>query len=150
MLRKNLLFSLPVSPSIRYWWNFGSLLGACLAAQIVTGLFLAIQFTPHADLAFGSVVYIVQDVNFGWLLQGLHARGASIFFICIYLHVFRGMYYKSYILGETWAIGVTILFTFMGVAFLGYVLPWGQISFWGATVITGLVSTVPYGEVLLH
>nr|ALO70472.1 cytochrome b [Cryptopleurum minutum] len=140
----NSLIDLPSPSNISAWWNFGSLLGLCLGIQIMTGLFLAMHYTANVDLAFNSVVHICRDVNFGWLLRTLHANGASFFFICIYMHVGRGIYYGSYNLIATWLIGVIILFIVMATAFLGYVLPWGQMSFWGATVITNLVSAIPY------
>nr|YP_006665731.1 cytochrome b [Challia fletcheri]AEP83059.1 cytochrome b [Challia fletcheri] len=138
------LIDLPTPSSITGWWNFGSLLGICLSMQIITGLFLSMHYVAHIDYAFSSVVHICRDVNYGWLLRVLHANGASIFFVCIYLHVGRGMYYGSYSLISTWLVGVLILFMVMGTAFVGYVLPWGQMSFWGATVITNLLSAVPY------
>nr|YP_009742826.1 cytochrome b [Streptocephalus cafer]QID91188.1 cytochrome b [Streptocephalus cafer] len=138
------LVDLPVPSNISVWWNFGSLLGLCLITQIVTGLFLAMHYTASVDLAFSSVAHICRDVNYGWLLRSMHANGASFFFICAYLHVGRGMYYGSFRYLETWSTGVILLFLLMGTAFLGYVLPWGQMSFWGATVITNLVSAVPY------
>lgn len=140
----NSLVDLPSPSNISTIWNFGSLLGICLGVQIVTGIFLAIHYTADVNLAFNSVVHICRDVNNGWLVRTLHANGASFFFICLYLHVGRGIYYGSYNLTFTWLIGVLILFLTMGTAFLGYVLPWGQISFWGATVITNLVSAIPY------
>lgn len=135
---------LPTPSSISSWWNFGSLLGVCLIIQILTGLFLAIHYTSDTITAFSSVTHICRDVNYGWVLRYLHANGASIFFICLYLHVGRGLYYGSYIYKETWNIGVILLFAVMATAFMGYVLPWGQISFWGATVITNLLSAIPY------
>lgn len=138
------LVDLPVPSNISIWWNFGSLLGLCLITQIVTGLFLAMHYTASVDLAFSRVAHICRDVNYGWFLRSLHANGASFFFICAYLHVGRGIYYGSYRYLETWSTGVILLFLLIGTAFLGYVLPWGQISFWGATVITNLVSAVPY------
>lgn len=145
------LVDLPAPSNLSIWWNFGSLLGLCLGIQIVTGLFLAIHYTAHVDLAFSSVVHITRDVNYGWLLRALHANGASWFFICIYFHVGRGIYYGSYIYQHTWNIGVILLFLTIGTAFLGYVLPWGQMSFWGATVITNLLSAVPYvGTILVE
>nr|UGS80150.1 cytochrome b [Anomolachesilla palaciosi] len=140
----NSLVDLPTPSSISTMWNFGSLLGICLGIQIVSGLFLAMHYTADVSLAFNSVVHICRDVNNGWLLRTIHANGASFFFICIYMHVGRGMYYGSYNLFMTWTIGVIILFLTMATAFLGYVLPWGQMSFWGATVITNLVSAIPY------
>nr|UZH35959.1 cytochrome b [Phlugiolopsis punctata] len=138
------LVDLPTPPNISAWWNFGSLLGLCLMIQIATGLFLAMHYTANIDMAFNSVVHICRDVNYGWFLRTLHANGASFFFICLYLHVGRGMYYGSYNYMHTWMTGVIILFLVMGTAFMGYVLPWGQMSFWGATVITNLLSAIPY------
>nr|BCI59307.1 cytochrome b [Nerita japonica] len=140
----NSLIDLPAPMNLSIWWNFGSLLGLCLGVQIVTGLFLAMHYTAHIDLAFASVAHITRDVNYGWLLRALHANGASWFFICLYLHAGRGIYYGSYMNIHTWNIGVILMFLTMGTAFLGYVLPWGQMSFWGATVITNLLSAVPY------
>lgn len=138
------LVDLPAPSNISAWWNFGSLLFLCLIIQILTGLFLAIHYTADINLAFNRVNHICRDVNYGWLLRTLHANGASFFFICIYLHVGRGIYYGSYIFTPTWLVGVIILFLVIGTAFIGYVLPWGQISFWGATVITNLLSAIPY------
>nr|YP_009469781.1 cytochrome b [Eomantis yunnanensis]AVE15779.1 cytochrome b [Eomantis yunnanensis] len=135
---------LPLPTNITSMWNFGSLLGVCLIIQIATGLFLAMHYSAHIDLAFTSVAHICRDVNYGWLLRTLHANGASMFFVCIYLHIGRGMYYGSYKLFYTWMVGVLILFLVMATAFMGYVLPWGQMSFWGATVITNLLSAIPY------
>nr|AEE69331.1 cytochrome b [Bembrops greyi] len=135
---------LPAPSNISGWWNFGSLLGLCLVAQILTGLFLAMHYTADINTAFSSVAHICRDVNYGWLIRNLHANGASFFFICIYLHIGRGLYYGSYLFMETWNIGVVLLLLVMATAFVGYVLPWGQMSFWGATVITNLVSAVPY------
>nr|YP_010267395.1 cytochrome b [Neoperla bimaculata]UIF93995.1 cytochrome b [Neoperla bimaculata] len=143
-IANNALVDLPAPINISAWWNFGSLLGLCLIVQIATGLFLAMHYTAHIDLAFNSVAHICRDVNYGWLLRTMHANGASFFFICLYLHTGRGMYYGSYLFTHTWMIGVIILFLVMGTAFMGYVLPWGQMSFWGATVITNLLSAVPY------
>nr|WVD57218.1 cytochrome b [Dermestes vorax] len=138
------LVDLPTPSNISAWWNFGSLLGLCLMIQIVTGLFLAMHYCPNIEMAFNSVAHICRDVNYGWMIRTLHANGASFFFICLYLHIGRGMYYSSYTLEMTWTIGVLILFMVMATAFLGYVLPWGQMSFWGATVITNLLSAIPY------
>jgi ubiquinol-cytochrome c reductase cytochrome b subunit len=138
------LVDLPSPASINIWWNFGSLLGLCLGVQIITGLFLAIHYCGHVTLAFESVVHICRDVNYGWLIRVLHANGASAFFICLYCHVGRGLYFGSYHLHITWNVGVIILLLTMMTAFLGYVLPWGQMSFWGATVITNLISAFPY------
>lgn len=140
----NSLIDLPTPINISYWWNFGSLLGLCLIIQIATGLFLAIHYTADIQLAFNRVNHICRDVNYGWLLRVLHANGASFFFICIFIHIGRGIYYNSYLYIYTWNVGIIIFFIVIGTAFIGYVLPWGQISFWGATVITNLVSAVPY------
>nr|WRO44599.1 cytochrome b [Hypoderma pantholopsum] len=138
------LIDLPAPVNISMWWNFGSLLFLCLMIQIITGLFLAMHYTADINSAFNSIDHICRDVNYGWLLRTMHANGASFFFICIYLHVGRGMYYNSYLFTPTWLMGVIILFLVMGTAFMGYVLPWGQMSFWGATVITNLLSAIPY------
>nr|WRM53929.1 cytochrome b [Linnaemya omega] len=138
------LVDLPAPINISAWWNFGSLLFLCLMIQILTGLFLAMHYTADINLAFNSVNHICRDVNYGWLLRTMHANGASFFFICIYLHVGRGIYYNSYLFVPTWMMGVIILFLVMGTAFMGYVLPWGQMSFWGATVITNLLSAIPF------
>nr|ACS16107.1 cytochrome b [Dalmatolacerta oxycephala] len=135
---------LPTPSNISAWWNFGSLLGLCLITQIVTGLFLAMHYTADISSAFSSIAHIHRDVQYGWLIRNIHANGASLFFICIYLHIGRGIYYGSYIYTETWNIGVLLLLLVMATAFMGYVLPWGQMSFWGATVITNLLSAVPY------
>uniref|UniRef100_A0AB38ZFY6 Cytochrome b n=1 Tax=Bactrocera cinnabaria TaxID=3138142 RepID=A0AB38ZFY6_9MUSC len=143
-IANNALVDLPAPINISAWWNFGSLLGLCLIIQILTGLFLAMHYTADINLAFNSVNHICRDVNYGWLLRTLHANGASFFFICIYLHIGRGIYYGSYLFTPTWLVGVLILFLVMATAFMGYVLPWGQMSFWGATVITNLLSAIPY------
>nr|ANY60764.1 cytochrome b [Zenkerella insignis]ANY60765.1 cytochrome b [Zenkerella insignis] len=135
---------LPAPSNISSWWNFGSLLGLCLITQIITGLFLSMHYTPDTATAFSSVTHICRDVNYGWLIRYLHANGASMFFICLFLHVGRGLYYGSYMMLETWNIGVILLLVTMATAFMGYVLPWGQMSFWGATVITNLLSAIPY------
>nr|AFN21404.1 cytochrome b [Choaspes benjaminii] len=138
------LIDLPTPSNISSWWNFGSLLALCLIIQIITGLFLTMYYSANIELAFYSVNYICRNVNYGWLIRTLHANGASFFFICIYLHIGRGIYYESFNLKYTWMIGVLILFILMATAFMGYVLPWGQMSFWGATVITNLLSAIPY------
>nr|AML26389.1 cytochrome b [Staphylinidae sp. BMNH 1274634] len=143
-IMNNSLIDLPSPSNISAWWNFGSLLGLCLMIQIITGIFLAMHYTANIDLAFNSVAHICRDVNYGWLIRTLHANGASFFFICLYMHIGRGIYYGSYNLVSTWIIGTIIFFITMATAFLGYVLPWGQMSFWGATVITNLVSAIPY------
>nr|BAI77338.1 cytochrome b [Acentrophryne dolichonema] len=143
-IANNALIDLPAPSNISVWWNFGSLLGLCLITQIVTGLFLAMHYTSDISSAFSSIVHICRDVNYGWLIRNTHANGASFFFICIYLHIGRGLYYGSYLYKETWNIGVILLLLVMMTAFVGYVLPWGQMSFWGATVITNLLSAIPY------
>nr|QDV39988.1 cytochrome b [Iberolacerta horvathi] len=135
---------LPTPPNISAWWNFGSLLGLCLIIQTITGLFLAMHYTADTSSAFLSITHIHRDVQYGWLIRNLHTNGASMFFICIYLHIGRGLYYGSYAHTETWNIGVVLLLLVMTTAFMGYVLPWGQMSFWGATVITNLLSAMPY------
>nr|ADA72090.1 cytochrome b [Paramesotriton labiatus] len=140
----NSFIDLPTPSNISYWWNFGSLLGVCLITQIITGLFLAMHYTADTQSAFSSVAHICRDVNHGWLMRNIHANGASFFFICIYLHIGRGLYYGSYMFKETWNIGVILLLLVMATAFVGYVLPWGQMSFWGASVITNLLSAIPY------
>lgn len=138
------LIDLPAPVNISIWWNYGSLLGLCLIIQTITGLFLTIHYVPNIEFAFSSVTHIARDVNYGWLLRSIHANGASIFFLFIYLHVGRGLYYGSYIIMETWNVGVILFLLTMATAFIGYVLPWGQIRFWGATVITNLFSAIPY------
>nr|YP_010535868.1 cytochrome b [Anaedus unidentatus]UYB79080.1 cytochrome b [Anaedus unidentatus] len=140
----NSLIDLPTPSNISLNWNFGSLLGLCLIIQIITGLFLTMHFCPNMDMAFNSVSHIMRDVNLGWMLRIIHANGASMFFMCLYYHIGRGIYYGSYKLVHTWIIGVIITLMLMATAFLGYVLPWGQMSFWGATVITNLLSAIPY------
>nr|UPL65271.1 cytochrome b [Largus sp.] len=140
----NSLIDLPSPSNISLWWNFGSLLGMCLLIQIITGIFLAMHYTANIELAFNSIVHICRNVNYGWLLRNCHANGASLFFICLYMHVGRGIYYGSFKLFYTWMIGVMLLLVIMATAFLGYVLPWGQMSLWGATVITNLLSAIPY------
>lgn len=152
-LNKNYLLSFvdshivhyPSPINLTYAWSFGSLAGICLVIQILTGLFLAMHYTPHVDLAFSSVEHIMRDVHGGWLLRYMHANGASMFFIVVYSHIFRGLYYGSYMHPRQllWCSGVIIFILMMATAFMGYVLPWGQMSFWGATVITSLVTAVP-------
>nr|AFB20087.1 cytochrome b [Stachyris dennistouni] len=145
------LIDLPTPSNISTWWNFGSLLGICLITQIVTGLLLAMHYTADTNLAFASVAHTCRNVQFGWLIRNLHANGASFFFICIYFHIGRGFYYGSYLNKETWNVGVVLLLALMATAFVGYVLPWGQMSFWGATVITNLFSAIPYiGQTLVE
>lgn len=145
------LIDLPTPSNISSWWNFGSLLALCLIIQILTGLFLTIYYNANIELAFYRVNYICRNVNYGWLIRTLHANGASFFFICIYLHIGRNIYYESFNLKFTWIVGIIILFVLIATAFIGYVLPWGQISFWGATVITNLLSAIPYlGTILVN
>nr|YP_009502291.1 cytochrome b [Heteropsylla sp. DMP-2018]AWU48933.1 cytochrome b [Heteropsylla sp. DMP-2018] len=144
------LINLPTPSNINIFWNFGSLLGLMLMIQILSGLFLAMHFTANTSFAFESVIHICRDVNNGWLIRILHSNGASLFFVFIYLHIGRGIYFNSSQLKKTWISGVLILFLLMGTAFMGYVLPWGQMSFWGATVITNLLSAIPYlGDTLV-
>jgi ubiquinol-cytochrome c reductase cytochrome b subunit len=140
----NSLIDLPAPRNISTWWNFGSLLGLCLIIQILTGLFLSIHYSANVQIAFDSIIHICRDVNYGWLIRTIHANGASFFFFCLYFHVGRGIYYNSFLYTQTWIVGVLLLFLTIGTAFIGYVLPWGQISFWGATVITNLLSAIPY------
>jgi len=139
------IISYPTPVNLNYMWSFGSAAGICLVIQIITGIFLAMHYTPHVDLAFNSVEHIMRDVNNGWLIRYLHANGASMFFIVVYCHIFRGLYFGSFIYprGLLWASGVIIFLLMMATAFMGYVLPWGQMSFWGATVITNLFSAIP-------
>ena len=136
----------PTPRNLNYWWTFGAILSMMLGVQILTGVILAMHYTPHADLAFKSVELIVRDVNYGWLLRNIHACGASMFFFAVYIHMFRGLYYGSYKEPREvlWILGVIIYLLMMATGFMGYVLPWGQMSFWGATVITNLFSAVPY------
>jgi len=139
------LVEYPTPSNLNYFWGFGSLAGICLMIQIATGIFLAMHYTPHVDLAFSSVEHIMRDVEGGWLLRYGHANGASMFFIVVYIHMFRGLYYGSYASPReiVWCVGVIILLLMILTAFIGYVLPWGQMSFWGATVITSLASAIP-------
>jgi quinol-cytochrome oxidoreductase complex cytochrome b subunit len=139
------LHEYPTPKNLSYWWNFGSLAGVMLMIMIATGIFLAMQYTPSVDHAFDSVERIMRDVNYGWLMRYIHMNGASFFFIVTYIHIFRGLYYGSYKEPREllWMIGVVILLLMMATAFMGYVLPWGQMSFWGATVITNLFSAIP-------
>jgi ubiquinol-cytochrome c reductase cytochrome b/c1 subunit len=142
----------PTPRNLNYWWTFGGILSFMLGVQIITGVVLAMHYTPHADLAFKSVEAIMRDVNYGWLLRYLHASGASMFFIAVYIHIFRGMYYGSYKEPREilWILGVIIYLLMMATGFLGYTLPWGQMSFWGATVITNFFSAFPgIGEPLV-
>jgi len=138
------LIDLPSPSNISYLWNFGRLLAACLGIQIISGLFLAIHFIGNTEIAFSSVSHICRDVNNGWIIRSIHANGARLFFFLVYIHIGRGIYYSSFHFLFTWSRGIVIVLLLMGTAFLGYVLPWGQISFWGATVITNLLSAIPY------
>ncbi len=139
------LIDYPTPVNLNYWWNFGSLAGITLVIMIVTGIVLAMHYTPHADLAFDSVERIMRDVNYGWLLRYIHMNGASMFFLIVYIHLFRGLYYGSYKYPREllWILGVVILLLMIATAFMGYVLPWGQMSYWAATVITNLFSAIP-------
>jgi quinol-cytochrome oxidoreductase complex cytochrome b subunit len=135
----------PTPKNLNYWWNFGSLAGLCLVIQILTGIVLVMHYTPHTLMAFDAVEHIMRDVNYGWLLRYMHANGASMFFIVVYIHIFRGLYFGSYKAPREllWWLGLVIFLLMMATAFMGYVLPWGQMSFWGATVITNLFSAIP-------
>ena len=145
------LLDFPTPRNLNYWWTFGGILAIMLVVQIVTGIVLAMHYTPHVDFAFASVEHIMRNVNYGWLLRYMHANGASMFFVAVYIHMFRGMYYGSYKAPREilWMIGVIIYLLMMATAFMGYVLPWGQMSFWGAKVITNLFSAIPFfGEAI--
>ncbi len=141
----------PTPRNLNYWWNYGSLAGIALVILIITGIVLAMQYTPHADYAFDSVERIMRDVNYGWLLRYIHMNGASFFFIVVYIHLFRGLYYGSYKEPREllWMIGVTLLLLMMATAFTGYVLPWGQLSYWAARVITNMFTAFPFGETIV-
>ena len=140
------LMSFPTPKNLNYWYAFGGILTVMLVVQLITGIVLAMHYTPHVDMAFNSVEHIMRDVNYGWLMRYMHANGASMFFIAVYVHMFRGMYYGSYKAPREilWMIGVLIYLIMMATAFMGYVLPWGQMSFWGAKVITNLFSAIPF------
>jgi len=140
------IISYPTPINLNYFWSFGAMAGICLVIQILSGIFLAMHYTPHIFNAFNSVEHIMRDVNNGWLLRYVHANGASFFFIVVYSHIFRGLYFGSYMYprAKLWSSGVIIFFLMMATAFMGYVLPWGQMSFWGATVITNLFSAIPF------
>jgi len=141
----NHLIDYPTPSNFNYWWNYGSTAGIFLVVQLITGIFLAMHYTPHVDMAFNSVEHIMRDVNNGWFLRYTHANGASFFFLVVYVHIFRGLYYGSYVKPRAWVwnMGVVLFVLMMATAFLGYVLPWGQMSFWAATVITNLFSAIP-------
>ena len=144
----------PTPKNLNYWWTFGGILTFCLLSQIITGLVLAMHYVAHADLAFNSVEHIMRDVNYGWLIRYIHSNGASMFFLAVYIHIFRSLFYGSYKSPREiiWILGMIIYLVMMATAFMGYVLPWGQMSFWGATVITNLFSAIPlFGELsLIH
>nr|YP_009136558.1 cytochrome b [Gnathostomula paradoxa]AKD00033.1 cytochrome b [Gnathostomula paradoxa] len=140
----NLMIDLPAASNLYFLWNFGSLTALILMTQIISGIFLSFHYTNNATDAFDSIIHILRDVNMGWLFRAFHANGSSIFFFFIYMHIIRSMIYGSYTNFKTWMIGILLMAMAMGTAFLGYVLPWGQMSFWGATVITNMVSSIPY------
>lgn len=140
----SIIVDLPAFSSLSHFWNIGSMLGVCLVIQIITGIFLAIHYTCDIWIAFESISHIIRDVNNGWFIRIFHANGASLFFICIFIHIGRGLYFSSFSAPFTWTIGVIIFLASMVTAFLGYVLPWGQMSYWGATVITNLLSAIPF------
>nr|YP_009158763.1 cytochrome b [Crella elegans]AKO90220.1 apocytochrome b [Crella elegans] len=144
LLFNNLFVDLPAPSNFSYLWNFGSLLGLCLIIQIITGIFLAMHYCPDIISAFTSVAHITRDVNYGFVLRLLHANGGSMFFLCVYFHISRGLYYGSYTKRIVWNVGVVLFLLMILTAFIGYVLPWGQMSFWAATVITNLLSAIPY------
>ena len=140
----SVIVDLPTPANLSVNWNYGSLLGVVLSIQLITGIVLATRFSGHSDISFESVIIIYQDANYGWFLRLVHSTGASFFFVFLYLHIARGIYYGSYVFPEVWNIGVVIYLILIGTAFLGYVLPWGQISYWAATVITNLLSAIPF------
>nr|ARX96612.1 cytochrome b [Xylocopa appendiculata] len=147
----NSIIMLPTPLNINMWWNFGSILGMMLLIQIISGLFLSMHYCPNINYAFESMIHIMKDVNYGWIIRLIHMNGASFYFIMMYIHISRNLYYNSYKLTHVWMIGVSILFISMATAFLGYVLPWGQMSFWGATVITNLLSALPFiGQMIVE
>lgn len=144
-------YDLPCPINLNIWWRFGSILGLCLTIQLVSGLFLSVHYVAHRDIAFDSVINIIRNVKKGWIMRRIHANGASIFFICIYIHIARGIYYGSYLDSRVWNIGVLLYLITMAEAFLGYALPWGQISYWGATVVTNMFTVIPLvGEKLCY
>ena len=144
-LTHDAMVDFPTPKNLNYWYTFGGILAVCLVIQLITGIVLAMHYTPHVDMAFDSVEHIMRDVNYGWLLRYVHANGASMFFLAVYLHMFRGLYYGSYKEPREvlWILGVVIFLLMMATAFMGYVLPWGQMSFWAATVITNLFDAIP-------
>nr|QKY75028.1 cytochrome b [Semimytilus algosus] len=138
------LYDLPCPVNLNIWWSFGSMLGLCLVVQMMSGFMLSFYYVPHADMAYDSVVYIMRNVHKGWMVRNIHANGASVFFICVYVHIGRGLYYGSYLDKSVWNVGVVLYLMLMAESFLGYVLPWGQMSYWGAVVITSMLTIVPY------
>lgn len=140
----NSFYDLPCPYNLNAWWRFGSILGLCIAIQFYTGFALSIHYTAHESLAFDSCIHIIRNVKKGWLLRNMHANGASMFFICIYIHIARGIYYGSFLDKSVWNVGIILYFLVIAESFLGYTLPWGQISYWGAVVITNLVTVIPY------
>jgi len=150
MLKNNIKYIfIPIPSNISYWWNFGSLLGLCLIIQIISGFFLTLFYRNSTILAFESIIYINKDINLGWIIRSIHANGANIFFFIVYFHIRRNIIYFSFLNKYTWSTGIIILLLLFITAFLGYVLPWGQIRFWGATVITSLVTSIPYAGLIL-
>lgn len=144
------IINLPTPINISYWWNFGSILGLFIIIQIFSGIILSIHYCPNIEIAFNRIIHINENINNGWLIHFIHINGASILFINLQIHIFRGIFYSSYSLSITWFIGWLILFLIIMSAFIGYVLPWGQISYWGATVITNLLSTFPiFGDIIV-
>nr|ALO76388.1 cytochrome b [Rhagophthalminae sp. GENSP01] len=140
----NSLINLPSPSNLNSWWNFGSIVGLCLMIQIISGMFLSMHYCPNSMMAFNSIIHICRDVNLGWIMRMIHINGASLLFISMYIHISRSLYYGSYMNKKTWMMGTLIFLIMMMTAFIGYVLPWGQMSFWGATVITNMLSTIPY------
>nr|QDO71930.1 cytochrome b [Mytilisepta virgata] len=138
------VYDLPCPINLSVWWSFGSMLGLCLVMQIITGFMLSFYYIPHADMAYDSVIYIMRNVHKGWMVRSMHSNGASIFFMCIYVHIARGLYYGSYLDKGVWNVGVVLYLMVMAESFLGYVLPWGQMSYWGAVVITSMLTAIPY------
>lgn len=145
------IIKLPTPINISIWWNFGSILGLCLIIQLVTGILLSIHYCPNINLAFNRIIHLIKDIWYGWLIRLIHINGASLFFFCLYIHIGRGIYYNSFKYKITWIIGTIIILFLIITAFIGYILPWGQISFWGATVITNLISAIPiFGKIIVE
>nr|YP_006665907.1 cytochrome b [Mengenilla moldrzyki]AFC35470.1 cytochrome b [Mengenilla moldrzyki] len=149
MKKINSMIYFPTPSNISYWWNFGSLLGICLLSQIISGLFLVMYYSPNIYQAFNSIIYMIRETNNGWMIRTFHSNMASLFFLFLYLHISRNLFFNSFYLKNTWFSGITIFLISMMIAFLGYVLPWGQMSFWGAMVITNLLSAIPYIGIML-